>query len=45
VETCPSCGRELPGEFSFCPFCGDLYRSVGATAYLEHGEALLATTG
>jgi class 3 adenylate cyclase len=105
VETCPSCGRELPGEFPFCPFCGasvsagtradaetaerkvvtclfcdlvgftaqaerldpedvramlrpyharvraeleralDFYRSVGATAYLEHGEALLATTG
>jgi class 3 adenylate cyclase len=22
VETCPSCGRELPGEFPFCPFCG-----------------------
>ncbi len=20
--TCPSCGRELPGEFPFCPFCG-----------------------
>ena len=22
VATCPSCGKELPGEFSFCPFCG-----------------------
>jgi class 3 adenylate cyclase len=21
VETCPSCGKELPGEFPFCPFC------------------------
>ncbi len=20
--TCPSCGKELPGEFPFCPFCG-----------------------
>src|SRR6185369_12117350 len=19
---CPSCGRELPGDFAFCPFCG-----------------------
>ena len=19
--TCPSCGKELPGEFPFCPFC------------------------
>ncbi len=20
--TCPNCGKELPGEFPFCPFCG-----------------------
>jgi class 3 adenylate cyclase/tetratricopeptide (TPR) repeat protein len=22
MAACPSCGRELPGEFPFCPFCG-----------------------
>jgi class 3 adenylate cyclase len=22
VSVCPSCGKELPGEFPFCPFCG-----------------------
>ncbi len=22
MPTCPSCGKELPGEFPFCPFCG-----------------------
>jgi len=22
VATCPGCGKELSGEFSFCPFCG-----------------------
>jgi class 3 adenylate cyclase/tetratricopeptide (TPR) repeat protein len=22
VLACPSCGKELPGEFPFCPFCG-----------------------
>jgi Adenylate and Guanylate cyclase catalytic domain/zinc-ribbon domain len=22
VQTCPACGKELPGEFPFCPFCG-----------------------
>jgi class 3 adenylate cyclase/tetratricopeptide (TPR) repeat protein len=22
VTNCPSCGKELPGEFPFCPFCG-----------------------
>jgi class 3 adenylate cyclase len=22
VPSCPSCGKELPGEFPFCPFCG-----------------------
>jgi class 3 adenylate cyclase len=22
VTACPSCGKQLPGEFPFCPFCG-----------------------
>src|SRR5206468_7145446 len=22
MAACPSCSRELPGEFPFCPFCG-----------------------
>jgi class 3 adenylate cyclase len=22
MAACPSCGKELPGEFPFCPFCG-----------------------
>src|SRR6266567_1336331 len=22
MVSCPACGRELPGEFPFCPFCG-----------------------
>jgi class 3 adenylate cyclase len=22
MAVCASCGRELEGEFSFCPFCG-----------------------
>jgi class 3 adenylate cyclase/tetratricopeptide (TPR) repeat protein len=22
VPSCPACGKELPGEFPFCPFCG-----------------------
>jgi class 3 adenylate cyclase len=22
VATCPACGKDLPGEFPFCPFCG-----------------------
>jgi class 3 adenylate cyclase/tetratricopeptide (TPR) repeat protein len=26
---CPTCGRELPGDFPFCPFCG---ASLGAAA-------------
>jgi class 3 adenylate cyclase len=21
MKTCPNCGRDLPGEFPFCPFC------------------------
>src|SRR4029077_9857581 len=27
MSVCASCGRELPGEFSFCPFCGAALRS------------------
>jgi len=22
VASCPACGKDLPGEFPFCPFCG-----------------------
>src|SRR3954454_23298919 len=22
MASCPACGKELPGEFPFCPFCG-----------------------
>jgi predicted RNA-binding Zn-ribbon protein involved in translation (DUF1610 family) len=22
VATCASCGKEVPGEFAFCPYCG-----------------------
>ena len=22
MSACPACGKELPGEFPFCPFCG-----------------------
>ena len=22
MESCPACGKALPGEFPFCPFCG-----------------------
>jgi class 3 adenylate cyclase len=30
VATCASCGKDLPGEYPFCPFCG---------ASLQEGEA------
>ena len=29
VATCPSCAKELPGDFRFCPFCA---APLGATA-------------
>ena len=33
MATCPSCGRELPGEFPFCPFCAaPLSQAKSATA-------------
>src|SRR6476660_9871062 len=35
MTACPACGKELPGEFSFCPFCaaplGDPGREVRKT--------------
>jgi class 3 adenylate cyclase len=35
VATCPSCGKELPGEFPFCPFCGAPLAEVAPTPGLE----------
>jgi class 3 adenylate cyclase len=32
VETCRGCGRELEGQFSFCPFCGVPVKSAAAAA-------------
>jgi hypothetical protein len=28
---CPSCGKELAGEFSFCPFCGSALAGAALT--------------
>jgi hypothetical protein len=30
MTTCPSCTKELPGEFPFCPFCGAAISPSGA---------------
>jgi class 3 adenylate cyclase/predicted ATPase len=30
VASCPGCGKELPGEFPFCPFCGAATAAVAA---------------
>jgi class 3 adenylate cyclase/tetratricopeptide (TPR) repeat protein len=30
--TCPSCGKELPGEFPFCPFCAAPLAAPAAAA-------------
>src|SRR5437588_762073 len=32
MAACPSCSRELPGEFPFCPFCGAALVAGGAQA-------------
>jgi class 3 adenylate cyclase/tetratricopeptide (TPR) repeat protein len=32
AETCRACGRELAGEFSFCPFCGAPVKPAAAAA-------------
>jgi hypothetical protein len=28
---CPACGKELPGEFPFCPFCGTPLAEIAPT--------------
>ena len=30
MASCPACGKELPGEFPFCPFCGALLSAPAA---------------
>ena len=38
---CPACGKELPGEFPFCPFCGAALEP--ATAGSAHDERKVVT--
>jgi class 3 adenylate cyclase/predicted ATPase len=40
VATCPSCGKELPGEFPFCPFCGAPLAEVERTPGLEERKVV-----
>jgi class 3 adenylate cyclase/tetratricopeptide (TPR) repeat protein len=40
VAACPSCGKELPGEFPFCPFCGAALGEVAPTAALEERKVV-----
>ena len=35
MSACPSCARELPGEFPFCPFCGASLSADGPEAREE----------
>jgi class 3 adenylate cyclase len=40
VATCPSCGKELPGEFPFCPFCGAPLTEQPAAALHEERKVV-----
>jgi class 3 adenylate cyclase/tetratricopeptide (TPR) repeat protein len=40
VAVCPSCGRELPGEFPFCPFCGAPLTVQAVRAPLEERKVV-----
>ena len=35
MNSCPSCGRELEGDFAFCPYCG---ATLTATASPAHAQ-------
>jgi class 3 adenylate cyclase len=40
VAVCPSCGRDVPGEFSFCPFCGAPLAETAPTPALEERKVV-----
>jgi class 3 adenylate cyclase len=40
VLTCPSCGKELPGEFPFCPFCTAPLTEQSAPAVQEERKVV-----
>jgi hypothetical protein len=40
VASCLSCGRELAGEFAFCPYCG---ASLGAPAAAPREQRKVVT--
>jgi class 3 adenylate cyclase/tetratricopeptide (TPR) repeat protein len=40
VPTCPACGKELPGEFPFCPFCGALLSEKPAASVHEERKVV-----
>ena len=35
MSGCTACGRQLPGEFPFCPFCGAPVRTTASDEVLE----------
>jgi class 3 adenylate cyclase/tetratricopeptide (TPR) repeat protein len=40
VAACPSCGKELPGEFPFCPFCAAPLTEQPAASVLEERKVV-----
>ena len=40
MATCPSCGKELPGEFPFCPFCAAPLTEQPAAAAQEERKVV-----
>ena len=40
MPTCPACGKELPGEFPFCPFCGAALAAAGLATLDDQARAL-----
>src|ERR671934_647775 len=40
MALCPSCGKELPGEFPFCPFCTAPLAEQPSTTQLEERKVV-----
>ena len=40
MATCPNCGKQLPGEFPFCPFCGAPLSETAPAAVREERKVV-----
>jgi class 3 adenylate cyclase len=40
MMTCASCGKEVPGEFPFCPFCGAAFDAAAVVSLVQERKVV-----